>query len=299
MRRWPDTLPAMSYPGADLSPVDQSIRTEMEVGAAKLRRITRARRDTQAVEWRMKDAEFYLFRRWHEDAAWSIAGDSDDLTGWTGSAATLTAAAALGPGGQPVTAIAEDSATSGHLAALALGAEATADAVLYLCAALKANGRTAARLQFVSRANVARYVEVDLSAGTVTASAGVASPAIAARGDGWYRVSFLAAVDSGATAPSIAIHLMAPGLSYAGDGSSGVLAGEVTLRIADGLDGFLPTGADGLVQGAAGGSAWFATELALGGGITAVEARFTGPYSARPGSGLLWTVTARLEARDA
>ena len=75
MATWPVTLPAPST-NYGLNPVDQSIRTDMEVGAARSRRRTTARNDRLTVVWVFSDAQMAIFRAWFEDAAAGAGGGS-------------------------------------------------------------------------------------------------------------------------------------------------------------------------------------------------------------------------------
>jgi len=77
MANWPTTLPA-PRPNYALAPVDQTVRTDMESGAARARRRTSARSDKATVHWRMTDAQLAIFRAWFDDASTGIAGGA----GW-------------------------------------------------------------------------------------------------------------------------------------------------------------------------------------------------------------------------
>ena len=120
-RRWPDTLPAAIEAGYGLRPVDQSIRTEMEVGQRRLRRITTARRDRVQLAWRMTDTEFEAFRAWHGDEVRSLAGASDSLAGWSTTEAAITAGGGVaGPDGQNSDRIVESAGWAVRSASLGL-----------------------------------------------------------------------------------------------------------------------------------------------------------------------------------
>lgn len=93
MAAWPSTLPP---PTTDykLAPVDPVVRTEMESGASRSRRRTRARNDHVSAVWKLKDAQMQIFRAWF---------DSD--SGAAGGAAWFTIDLPTGDGGiQNVTA---------------------------------------------------------------------------------------------------------------------------------------------------------------------------------------------------
>ena len=74
MATWPSTLPAPQRPGYEIEPVHPSLRTGMEVGAARSRRITRARNDQVSVAWSLTDAQMAIFRDWFEDDAEAAGG---------------------------------------------------------------------------------------------------------------------------------------------------------------------------------------------------------------------------------
>lgn len=74
MAAWPSTLPAPLASGYGVKPVDQTVRTDMESGAARQRRRTTARNDKVTVSWVMTDAQAAIFRAWFEDDAAGAAG---------------------------------------------------------------------------------------------------------------------------------------------------------------------------------------------------------------------------------
>ena len=88
MPAWPVTLPAPQAPGYTLSPGDQTIRTDMEVGSPRVRRRTTARNDKLAVGWVLTDAQLDDLRDWFDD----------DVTGIAGGSAWFTALLAVGTG---------------------------------------------------------------------------------------------------------------------------------------------------------------------------------------------------------
>lgn len=94
MATWPGTLP---QPTANfgLNPLDQTARTDMEVGAARVRRRTTARNDRVTVALRMTAAQFATLRTWFDDVSTGIAGGARwfavDLPVNGGAAVTLDA----------------------------------------------------------------------------------------------------------------------------------------------------------------------------------------------------------------
>ena len=71
MPAFPATLPAPLVGGYGLEPVDQTRRTDMEKGAARVRRITAADNDRVSCAWLFSAAQFVTFRDWHRS---DIAG---------------------------------------------------------------------------------------------------------------------------------------------------------------------------------------------------------------------------------
>lgn len=74
MPTFPATLPAPTYDGYALSPVDPVIRTEMEVGSLRARRRTKARNDKIDVTWRFTDEQMAIFRTWFDNDAEAAGG---------------------------------------------------------------------------------------------------------------------------------------------------------------------------------------------------------------------------------
>lgn len=298
-RIWPDTLPLAQLPGYELEPVDQAVRTDMEVGTKRNRRISFARIDAVSVSWRLNDVQKAAFYAWYGDEAWSLSGDSEDLSGWSRLNATLVPDAVNGPSLQGAGKLVEDVFDGIHRTQLALPAVLDGETVI-LTVSLKAEGRTKARVGIVDRNGVLRSADADLSAGTLGNLSGLDASAIESRGGGWWRVKVVAPADTGLAEPLARITLMNGGaVSYLGDGSSGIAICEQNVRKLSGFDLFLPCSADGKALGAAGGTAWFEVPLAFGGGYRTVEARFEAPFNATPLSGLNWQVSTRLEVRDA
>jgi hypothetical protein len=298
-RRWPDTLPRASWPDYALQPAEQSLRTDMEAGAARVRRLTRVRRDLVMPEWRLTDAEMWAFRAWFGDEAVADWG-SDSLAGWALTGAAATTAAVLGPSAEPVDGLDEDGSTGAHQATRAAPGVLTGQtAVVHV--SLRAAARSRARVELTGRDGVARHATLDLAAGLIETASGVTEATLTSRGNGWWRLRFLAAVGSGASAAVLRIAAMdGAGETYAGTSAAALSLAEmqVRARVAE-RDLFLPAAADGTALGAAGGSAWFLADIATGGGLTRREARFTAMWQAKPMQGLNWQVRGALEVRDA
>ena len=74
MPAYPVSLPAPMLQSYALAPVEQVARTDMESGAARVRRRTVARNDLVDVAFAFSDAQFLAFRTWFDDASTGIAG---------------------------------------------------------------------------------------------------------------------------------------------------------------------------------------------------------------------------------
>jgi hypothetical protein len=72
-RNWPSTLPNPQY-GIQIDPVDQTVRTEMEVGNARVRRLSMQQVDIVNVSWDFTDAQMNAFRIWFMDLYSGAAG---------------------------------------------------------------------------------------------------------------------------------------------------------------------------------------------------------------------------------
>jgi len=81
MALWPTTLPAPTAEGYQLENHDQTVRSDMEVGTARQRRISAASNDKLAVSWLFTDAQFAIFRAWFNDASTGIAGGASWFNG--------------------------------------------------------------------------------------------------------------------------------------------------------------------------------------------------------------------------
>lgn len=302
IHRWPDTLPGPSAPGFGLSPVDPSVRTPMEVGAQRTRRRTLSRLDRVTMEWRFKDTEMAAFRSWYDSLQYSLLGSSDDLSIWnTLTNVTKSTGGGISPDGLAIDRILETATTAVHRLTRSDVDFALDGANLMFSATIKTVGRTLGRLDITDRNGVSLYSEFDLAAGTLGAQSGLISRAIKDRGNGWYRVTISANIGVGVSTPSVIVRLRdgTGALSYLGDSTKGFDVCETQVRFSTGNDLFLPTDTDGTVLGAAGGSAWFFTNIATGGGLVNAEARFTGPYKAVAKAALNWIVTGEVEVRNA
>lgn len=74
MPAYPAALPGPLVNAYALNPVDQTVRTDMEAGAARVRRRTRARNDLIDVAFCFTDEQFTAFRTWYDDSVAGISG---------------------------------------------------------------------------------------------------------------------------------------------------------------------------------------------------------------------------------
>jgi hypothetical protein len=247
----------------------------------------------------MTPDEFLAFRAWFEDAAWSLAGHSDDLSAWFQTGATWAPSAAVMPvTGQITGRMLETTATSEHRLSLALAGVADGS-TLHVTVSARTVGRSLFRLAVVGRDGVTRLVDASMDSGTIIQVSAGATATVVPRGDGWHRISLSAPVGSGGAAPAVRFHvLQAPGtISYAGDPTRGADLAEVNARTAAGL--YLPTDAAGAARGAAGGPAWALIPVWTGGPLAPVECRFERTFNVEVKPGLNTHVSASLEVRHA
>lgn len=74
MATFPATLPAPLAAGYAVRPREQTIRTDMDVGAARVRRRSTARLDNVPVGWSFSDAQAQVFRAWFDDPTEAAGG---------------------------------------------------------------------------------------------------------------------------------------------------------------------------------------------------------------------------------
>lgn len=76
MATYPTTLPKPIARGFQIQTGAMTIRTDMEVGAARVRRVTAARNDKLSVTMIFTDSQMAAFRAWFEDATQADGGAS-------------------------------------------------------------------------------------------------------------------------------------------------------------------------------------------------------------------------------
>ena len=80
MATFPSTLPAPQTSSYSAKPMDQVVRTNMEVGTARMRLRSTAKIDIVSVEWLFTDAQMATFRTWYYQDSASGGGASG--TSW-------------------------------------------------------------------------------------------------------------------------------------------------------------------------------------------------------------------------
>lgn len=301
MRKWPDVLPGASYPGYGLSPQSKVKRTAMEVGEARVRQLTQARRDTISVSLILSDPEMGAFRDWFDDLQISGLGDSDNLTGWSSNELTLSLAAETGPGPCIPTLVEPSTALSGRSLWYPMTGLTINDQPLTATVSLASRGISKVRLRWQDRSGAVQTADIDLDTGAVFGTPSL-PVSIVARGGGWWRVTADMSTGAGSMTPVWSIVPLGPdgATVWAGFWPQGLLVCESMLRH-QGSNGagrlFLRTGANGRVLGAAGGAGWFQMNVPVGGGFEIQDCRFIDTFDARAGANLEWSVSAKLELR--
>lgn len=299
-RRWPDTLPPPSIPGFRLQPRDQVLRTDMEVGARRVRRISQTRLDFVSAPFRFDAAQSTAFRAWYYDDKVSLAGDSDSIAHWSRTNATLGAGAGLSPDLIPADRLIATAVGGLHNATLALPDAALDGLELVAWATLQAAGVTQAKLVIIGRDEVYRGAEVNLTTGATGAVDSGVTCVVRPRGTGW-RVELHATVGAGSATPQLRVALMdgAGSNSWTGNGVDGVDVSETQARVVTGQDLFIPCDAGGKARGMAGGAAWARMAVAVEGREVLSEVRLSEPYAMQLMSALAGEVTLAMEVRNA
>jgi hypothetical protein len=74
MASYPTTLPQPTASGYSVKPVDQTLRTDLEKGAARVRRITAARLDKISFTLIFSTNQLQTFRSWFDSANGAAGG---------------------------------------------------------------------------------------------------------------------------------------------------------------------------------------------------------------------------------
>ena len=96
MATWPATLPAPLVSGYGIEPVDQTVATDMEVGAPKTRRRSFAERDNVRMAVNLSDAQMAIFRAWYYSTEGGDGGHGwFDISLWVGKGGATAVEAKL------------------------------------------------------------------------------------------------------------------------------------------------------------------------------------------------------------
>ena len=208
----PTSLPRPLMAGYQLTPANNVIRTDMEVGTARARRRSAARNDRISLKWRLTDPEMRIFRaRYNSTGGWSLTypHDATAVTGWTNTRTVDVANAITAPDGTLTANYLRSDATasSTHDARYSLVGLPTVDNANY-CGSVfaKAGERTWLRVMLTNKAGINGLRYFDLANGLV--GYGINNTGrIESFGDGWFRCSVLANMGSGATNPTFLLSL--------------------------------------------------------------------------------------------
>lgn len=300
-RRWPYHFPMGTKDGYKLSPIDKVMRSDMEVGAPRVRKTTTENIDRLNIAWRFTDVQMAAFRAWFDDLPWSLGGSSDGLGLSVANLVTISAGPVSGPEGQASDRMIETVVSGVHMSRRFLSLPDNTD--VQFTATVRAAGRGIVRFQIYRKDGVGAHVNINLSTGVGTGNTLLLQRfAVEDRGNGWWSVTVWANIGSGGVTPEARIILTTDGttITYAGDAVSGVDVTDFQVRAVTGYDLFLPTGTTGNANGANGGSAWFSMPVALGnGGVERREVRFIGTFAVSALPGFNWEVSANLEVRNA
>lgn len=307
MAAFPFSLPGPLAQGYSISPLDGTLRSDMDSGLARVRLRSTARLDRVEAIWRLRTAELAAFRAWVSSATgYNLfrGAQAMHLSPWVATRATLTAEAQTAPDGSTgVSRLSETAETGLHHVGLNVSFVAGQAYTMQL--SIKAAGRTQALLQMgngLAFGGVNPGVRVDLSSGAVLAVTGAVTD-FGVRdegGGGWWRAHLTASATATAS-DRIFAPLTHNGTttSYLGVPGLGVLVWGAQIQ-AGPLMPYLPTGAatPAAVDGLVGGAGWFDIRLPLGGATPETRlARFVGAPSYRAHRPGFWDVAATLEVR--
>jgi hypothetical protein len=302
MQAYPPTLPAPLVSGYTLSPVDQTVRTDMEVGAARVRRRTRARNDLIDVSWLFSPVQMAAFRQWFE--GYDVVRTNHLLYSNTFSDASWVKAECTSEIGQP-------DPFGGSLASLITSIDpynthfgsvndtlSVAGIEFTFSVYLKLGSYTGQIILFLRDGefgDVGIGVFTLSGAGTAVSSMGAAS--IINVGGGWYRCSISETFPTGSALgyrvwidPTDTPEL---GETYSAYGAQFEYGGVATDYIATTINPVTDIESFGI----AGGTSWFNMAMDLGEGAASTEVvRFKGPFKATRDSSM-WRVTAQIEVR--
>lgn len=79
---WPSTLPiAVETDGYTITPSSQILRSDMEVGPPRARRVTSQRDDKISFSMKLSRDQLHIFRTWFDDSSTGLSGGVNWFTG--------------------------------------------------------------------------------------------------------------------------------------------------------------------------------------------------------------------------
>ena len=167
------------------------MRSDMEVGAPRVRKTTTANIDRLNIAWRFTDVQMSAFRAWFDDLPWSLGGGSDGLGLSTANLTTISAGPVAGPEGQASARMLETAVAGVHMSRRTLSLPDNTD--VRLTATVRAAGRGFVRVQVFRKDNVGAHIIVNLSTGEGSnGSASLQRFTVEDRGDGWWAITVFA-----------------------------------------------------------------------------------------------------------
>jgi hypothetical protein len=170
-----------------------------------------------------------------------LRSEEFDNASWTKTRSSVTAGAITAPNGTTTadTLIEDSSASATHF--ISQGVSITSGTNYAFSVFIKrASGSRNANLRWNGGFD-AGNMTVDLTTGAVTASSALQNPSATAFSNGWWRVSFgQAATSTGTFGPQIFLH-DGTGISYTGDGTSGIYIWGAQLEQSSTVGEYIPT----------------------------------------------------------
>lgn len=151
-----------------------------------------------------------------------------DNAAWAKARATVTANAAVAPDGTTTAdkLVEDTTASNSHFAYQAITVSATAYAVSFYAKAAERSWC------YVCADNTTVLAYFDLANGVVGSTSGVTSANISSVGDGWYRCTIIRTFAAGERYPGIGVANADNGISYTGNGTSGLFIWGAQLEAA-------------------------------------------------------------------
>lgn len=315
MAAFPYSLPGPLAQGYSISPLDGSLRSDMDSGLARVRLRSTARLDRVEATWRLRTAELAAWRAWVDSSSsYNLLQSSEDFANaYWGSARIQTRlpnAIAAPDGSLSADGLVPSTELGDHyiernVTGLPPAAEHTASIHV------RAAGSRDIQLYAFGTGNALHSVKLNTAtgaAGLITsaeylAGAGVTTDwGVRPLGGAWWLMWLSGYPDAAATNRRFRLRLTdAAGVgAFAGDGVTATAHVWGAQLAAGGLRPYLPTrsSAPATVDGLIGTTGWFDLRLPFGGVAPETRlARFVGAPSYRMHSQTCWDVSAVLEVR--